>query len=539
MTGHPETLAAPPWTKQQRFALILVVALGIALGWLGRRTALTTGGDEATYILLSHSLAQGHYRDLFYPGHPAHAQYPPGWPAWILLAQTLLGTNLDVLRALNLMLIAVAALTIGDALRRLTSREVGVAGAAAVMLNPALLYWGGWILSESLYVACAALTLWLLLRSGQDRPGRLSVTLALLIALLGFFTRTVGLALVGTTLFTLAWQRRWKETAIGGAFSLVVIGAWFRYTAITGQETVGWTYANDLQYIERNRGLMALLTHAFGNTKLYVLTIGTTLFGVPDIQGTAIDNAIWAVPILVLIIAGLWTLFRRWTGALTFLLLTFGILLVFPFALPRLAAPLVPWLITAMALGSLALGRRLGLANPGLAAIAVLATVASIGVVSDARSAVKQQECRGGDPYAHRECFKDEDRWFIAGVRWVGDHLPADAVVATSKPSAVNLLTDRLTMPADLLIRRDPGELLAPRGPVTHILLTGLMASEREAIPWALEPVCRRLALLARPDSATIVLGVVPSTDSAGPGACQALRDYRIAPTTDFDTSPR
>ena len=84
------------WRAGHLAALAVAVALGLWLGWQERLPEVSTGGDEAIYVALSHSLAQGHYRDEFLIGTPPHAKYPPGNPAWLLLLRTVAGPDLDL-----------------------------------------------------------------------------------------------------------------------------------------------------------------------------------------------------------------------------------------------------------------------------------------------------------------------------------------------------------------------------------------------------------------------------------------------------------
>ena len=89
------------WSRPLSRALWAVLLLGVVIGWFARQPALTTGGDEATYVILSESLDQGQYRDEFVLGTPRHAKYPPGMPAWLLVLRHTLGDSPDVSVSVN------------------------------------------------------------------------------------------------------------------------------------------------------------------------------------------------------------------------------------------------------------------------------------------------------------------------------------------------------------------------------------------------------------------------------------------------------
>ena len=123
----------------------------------------------------------------------------------------------------------------------------------------------------------------------------------------------------------------------------------------------------------------------------------------------------------------------------------------------------------------------------------------------------------------------------VAGIHWISEHLPASAVVATSKPSLVYLVSHRLTMPINQLVRDDPAALFTPAGPITHILLTDLMDTERNAVPWALESACTHLVTLAQPDTGSMILAIRPPADTGGPDACALLKSWRLTKSRDYD----
>ncbi len=74
-----------------RKGILLLLVLGglqLALSLLVFSPAPHTGGDNAGYVTLAHSLVErGAYLELWTPGEPPHTKYPPFFP--LLLAGTL------------------------------------------------------------------------------------------------------------------------------------------------------------------------------------------------------------------------------------------------------------------------------------------------------------------------------------------------------------------------------------------------------------------------------------------------------------------
>lgn len=531
--------SSPGWHRVHGVALGLIIALGMLLTWLGRRNALTTGGDEASYLLLAESLASGHYQDVHLPGSPPHAQYPPGMPAWVMLLRTVFGSDLDVVRGANVALLALATLLVVSAVRHWWSPRITLVFAAALILNPSLQYWAGWGLSETLYLAVVVVALRLALdpvRAG----GRTSLLAATLAAAAAFLTRVIGLAAIGGVLWAVLLRRPMRTRIIAGLATVVAVGGWYLYSRGAASRTVAWSYMNDLSYIEPVSSPLRFLGQLLGNLKIYVLGAVPRLFGLPDLlRDNPLDNAAWGGLVLVLGIWGLWHLHRRWPAAAMFVLLSCGVLLIFPFALSRLATPLVPWLLVAMTLAALELGGRFWSARRDVPALALLGVFAACGLYGSSVEAVHQLRCRTAANPEMPGCMLPEDIGYRAAARQIERELPPEAVIATSKPSVLYTLTGRKAMPLDLLGRGDPGPLLAPDGPVTHVLLSSLMPSERQHLPFALEPRCTRFRALPQADPGVLLLEVLPPAATADSLACQLLEGFRRDAAEEFDTAPR
>ncbi len=519
---HPGPAPASRWTPTQLGALALVVALSAALAWFSRLGELTTGGDESMYVLLSRSLAEGHYRDTYLPNAPLHAHYPPGMPAWLLLIRGVLGPALDMARAANLVVVLTAGVLLADGLRRLGQAWAGVGAAALVLWNPSLLQITMTLHSEALFIFLSVLAVWAALRADQSSsPGW--VILAVVAAMASFLTRTAGVGvLAGIGLWTLASRRWWVAVAFGVASAAVVLG-WFAYLRAATPHTVAVTYLVDLGIADRGPG--AVLHRV---SQLIVFYLGTALpsmLNLPMLADTPADNVAWLLLIGACVLVGTVLLFQTWSAVPGVLLGGTLVLLGWIYKVDRLLMAVLPWLAVGTLVGAGGIERRLrggGGIRAALALWAILAGSALVGSVERLRAV---QQCERRDQFARPGCVEDGERGFMMAIRALPGLLPPGAVVATVKPSVLAYSSGLRAVPVGNIIRnpdfsvQEDGSI--HRGGATHILLSRFTDVEQGRLARALRPYCHQLHVVAE-----IVPGVRVLTlrTPGDPGdACAAL----------------
>jgi hypothetical protein len=119
-------------------------------------------------------------------------------------------------------------------------------------------------------------------------------------------------------------------------------------------------------------------------------------------------------------------------------------------------------------------------------------------------------------------------------AEWAKTGLPPDAVVASSKPSTFYLISGRRGIPVRMLFAGTLDDVVAPKGPVTHILLSDLWNYERAAMTQELQPICARLHPVPHADNRTLLLEVLPR-DASPQAGCQALQDFHGTQDTGAD----
>ena len=453
----------------------------MGIGWRDRAPEVTAGGDEVTYLSLSHSLEYGRYRDEFIAGTPPHLQYPPGNPVWLLAIRKIAGPGLDPTRAANLILLALTAILIGDAVRRLTGPWVGVGAAAVVVLNVPLLEIAGTVLSESLYIALATLSLWAALRTDEHQRRRWWI-MALGFGGAAFLTRTVGIVVLGGILTWCLLRRRWSLAAASGLLSAGVVAGWMSYLRLQGPSPLSTSYLADLApYVDQTSPIAVIARSAWRSLEFYVRYLPSSL-RVPTLQGTPIDNIAWYLVLAVCGGVGLWILLRRWPAAAVSLLLSCGVLLLWSWRIERLLLPLLPVGIAAILVGAFGIARPLGSRAPTLIATALAGVISGSALLALLQNP-RWTACERTAPYEDPSCFNPNATSLVRAAWVIRDRLPANAVIATLEPAVVHYFSGRQTFPLPKALELLDGATAQGTPPVvfTHLLTETVLESNTTA----------------------------------------------------------
>lgn len=226
-------------------AVAAILAIHIGMVWWLRVPSMTTGNDQAWYMLLARSLTHFSYDNLQFVEVTPHTKFPPVYPALLALFGVTSFDRFDIGIAANALLSATAlGLTYG--IVRRTSRVLALFVVAVCSVNPLVVSVAGSLLSEPLFMALSALALFALTRPDPSRRSTIIVIAALVVASL---TRPIGITVILAIMLLWAMQRRWRSVVALGFAGALSAGSWLGWSATaTGKLLAGQSYLADAVY---------------------------------------------------------------------------------------------------------------------------------------------------------------------------------------------------------------------------------------------------------------------------------------------------
>lgn len=410
-------------------AALGLAALHFILGLLVFEPTLFPGGDNAGYLILGDALRSGEgYRDLYLPGTPLHAKYPPFLP--LLLAGIGWLGGVGVAKVAMLLITSTAVWVTARLGKRWVGDGAALMAAGVLAVNPTLLEYGHYVLSEAPFTLLVVLALWLSLH--DDRKG---ATLAMVAAVAAFATRTAGMAVLVALPLTWFLNGRRRRAVWGGATAAGTMGGWALYQRWAAADQPG--YLAELLLVDPYTpsagtvGLAGLVARTAENCWAYVSRVlPETVLG-PAGGGDGFRTVL-GLAIAAAALAG-WAIRSRprvGTPEL-FALLYAGLIAAWPSVWTdrRFLLPLMPviLLLSLTALWKLP-------ANRGRwARWAAPAVIGLFGLVWTAETVPDRLAC-AASYRAGRPCDPPANASLYDAARWAHENTPPDAIVANRKP---------------------------------------------------------------------------------------------------------
>ncbi|UCF19546.1 MAG: glycosyltransferase family 39 protein [Gemmatimonadota bacterium] len=398
------------------------------------------GGDNAGYMILAEALESGRgYRDVYLPGEPLHAQYPPVYPA--LLAVTgALGGGLTLFKVLSAVFTTSSLVFLFGLARRRLGWEVGLAVLAPFAVNPVLVYYSHWVLSEAPFVLLTLVALW-----AAERMTNSSRWLAVAVsgAVLAYLTRAAGLPLLAALVLSIAWRRRWRQLALAGAPIVIAVAGWWLWGRLAARESAR-VYSNNFLLVDPYSpslgyvGPAELFARVVNNIRLYcVQVMPESLAGVAPGGGISLVALLVALLVLALAVVGWLSQIRKMRALELYTILYAALIFLWPqvWTDRRFLLPLLPVLFLHSAGGlswcfEFLRRRRPEWALPVLSGVLIALTIPHhIQTIGFNQSCLRVY--RQGDELA---CYPPPWRAFVQAAHWVRDNTPEDAIVVSRKP---------------------------------------------------------------------------------------------------------
>lgn len=506
--------------RWNRLSIVLLLAFSL-LALYGRQRGIFWGGDDADYILLSRSLLQGRYVDLFDVALPPHTTYPPVYPAMLALWGLVFGDTLTAFATLGVLLMASAIGLFVHLVAVGASPRAGFVAALVTTTNPHLMEAAGRILSETPMLLFASATAWLAIR--RQGPG--GTGLAIAAATLCALTRTAGVAVIaGLGLYWLS-RRRWWAAAMLALAATVFVGGWILWTLQDLEATGVTTYVTRISVYDRPDVPLwrVLLTSGIQKASAIVGSQIPAMLALPTVPGTRLDNLLW-FPISLASLLGLALvgMKRPVVGMMAF---AYGLVLfAWPFAEERLLIPVLMLLLFGAPVGVHAVlgrySRRLGRLTAGGVAILLAA--------AGAWGAARALPCDGSVMSATSECVRSEEMGIGRAIRYLETTAGEGEIVMARRGEVLHYYTGNPTVDWPTLGYL---ETLGPAGVLErsnakYVLATRAYVSRSAGLAQLLEETCGRLSVAFADLPNTLVLEVHDAATPPETPACPEVAAY-------------
>ncbi|MDD5657604.1 MAG: hypothetical protein PHF00_10165, partial [Elusimicrobia bacterium] len=178
--------------------------------------------DDALYVIASHALASGGYRNLICPGLPPLTMIMPGFPALLLPVTWLWGERFIAYQLFCAAIAASLPWLLWRWLRRRTGAAAALLVALAFAFNPIVLSQSGTVMSESAYAALTILLLAALEARRQAAAGGLLLALTQL--------RPAGFSLLPAVLAGALRRRDWRAAGLRALPAALAGAAWYAWS---------------------------------------------------------------------------------------------------------------------------------------------------------------------------------------------------------------------------------------------------------------------------------------------------------------------
>ncbi len=420
--------------------LVLFLIIYIVLSILLFDPKLYTGGDNAVYIILAESIANGKgYRNVHLPEESPHTQYPPGFPLLLALPILIFGSNIIILKCVVFLLGIGSVFFMYRIGEFLFKEKINIIMPFYISI-PLLIEYNHWILSEVPFLCCSLGAVYFFMKARAHKEYFYYVSF--IFAVYSVFIRTAGIPLIIAMLLFLLLKKQYKYAIILLSVFLIVFIPWQIKNMGVLREGgyLEQLLAKRQYWMESEKvGFLDLIIRGWNNFAYYgALGLPRTILGPitsPWILG------ILGLIFIVFIIVGLLER-RKYLSIIEFYFpLGILVLLVWPevWANERFLLPLLPIFVIYIFFGLFWLGRKIRVVFfvPLITGLFVFLNLISISSKASGMVTNNIEYLKGN---THAGYASDWQHYFEV-IAWIEENVPQDQVIMARKPEFVYLLS--------------------------------------------------------------------------------------------------
>lgn len=312
--------------------------------------------DCARYYILGQSLASGYgLVSVWEAGWPIEKLSSPGYPLLIALL-SIIGLERMFFAKIVTGLFFIGLSVITFKLFRKLKFHFYIAFLCSILIsmNVELLRHSSIMLTELPFTFISILSLYFMIKSEENGSKDFNVCfwLAIFLSIVSFYTRMVGIAVIGSIFLNEVIHKRWKKSVITAIIPSIICLPWIIRLSTLNGLTHFALITTDEKVVSNitNATLSDYAIRIFTNLSRYLSTeipVGLTPFTAEVIYSNQALGFMVGIPIVVFTIYGLLRLDRGRTIIITYISLYTGIILLFPsvFSGIRFLLPLIPLII--------------------------------------------------------------------------------------------------------------------------------------------------------------------------------------------------
>ncbi len=200
-------------TKERAFLLILgAVFIGVYYNVFDPKWDIN--GDNANYYLLAKGMIQGNgYVWSFSPSLTPTNHYPPGYPAILAIAMTVMGGSIIPLKVINGLFLFSSVIILFALTRKLTGNDnLAFVVAVLLLLNRHLYHFAIILMSEMPYLFFTSLAFYFVHKMNpKESFWKSKYFYGLILSISAtYYIRSLGIALLGAMLLHFLIGRQWR-----------------------------------------------------------------------------------------------------------------------------------------------------------------------------------------------------------------------------------------------------------------------------------------------------------------------------------------